>query len=293
MGSKSKNIPGERDLLEVLVKALSRSSEPKTVLQLREGLTGPYKRPEPDLTKCLADLVTQGKAHEWPACKGKEARFWTEEWLQYAENQLFEVLTRQPLTRVQTAKAVKKRLFGVPKTRLEKHLPALVRSMLKRGRIYEYPLESRKRSKRLGVGPPDATPYLAKMLKEFGNVCQKLAGVGVSEARVAQTASELIGQKAEPVGSRESIGQRIVEMMVNVEPRARTGALVLLGEVRKRLGVSKELFDQSVVELANSGNIYLHRHTFPGGLSQQERDYLVDDHRGGFFVGAVLAKRNP
>lgn len=289
MASKSNDIPGERDLLEVLVKALSRSSEPKTVLQLRKDLTGPFRRSETELARLLRNLAARRRVHKWPTkARDKKPRYWAHEAEHYVHQQIQEVLGDKPLTVPQLKEALTNRLFGICATSRD----GFIRSARKAEWLYEHPRVGRG-GKKLSVCPPAPKPYLEKMLKEFDNACTKLAPAGLSKTAVLQAACELLGVGTAVAGEPTTgdVGQKILDAMRIVEPRARPGggALVSLKRVRKYLALDKETFDRAVIDLANQDDIYLHEHTFPGGLDAKEREYLVE-YRGHSYVGAVLGE---
>jgi hypothetical protein len=52
--------------------------------------------------------------------------------------------------------------------------------------------------------------------------------------------------------------------------------------------LEKQLFDRAVLELARQGRLSLHRHDFPSSLSPAERDELVTDGAGAYYVGMAL-----
>lgn len=292
MASESNDIPGERDLLEVLVRALSRSSEPKTVQDLREGLTGPFRRPETELARLLRNLAATRQVHKWPAKarnKSRKPRYWAHEAEHYVHQQIQEVLGDKPLTVTQLKQALTNRLFGVSATSRDR----FIRSARKAEWLYEHPRLGRG-GKKLSVSPPAPKPYLEKMLKEFGIACSKLAQAGVSKTEVLQAACELLGVRArvarEP--STGDLGQKILDAMRIVEPRARPGggAVVSLKQVRQYLEMEKDTFDDAVIELAKQDRIRLYEHSFPGRLGPEERAYLVD-HKGRSYVGAILGDK--
>ena len=72
---------------------------------------------------------------------------------------------------------------------------------------------------------------------------------------------------------------------------AANGALVSLSDLRRSLAAAipdKPTFDRLVLRLAESERVALHHHDYPGGLSQEERDALVVDDRGNYYVGIAL-----
>jgi len=53
------------------------------------------------------------------------------------------------------------------------------------------------------------------------------------------------------------------------------------------MNLPKKDFDRAVLSLASQGKVALHHHDFPTSLSQAEREALVQDERGTYYVGVV------
>lgn len=52
--------------------------------------------------------------------------------------------------------------------------------------------------------------------------------------------------------------------------------------------ISKQRFDEAALDLARKRRIVLHHHDYPAGLTDAERDALVTDTEGTYYVGAGL-----
>lgn len=68
--------------------------------------------------------------------------------------------------------------------------------------------------------------------------------------------------------------------MRQVEPRSETGSPVSLPDLRaqmKDVYLTKEAFDKAILEAADRGEIRLHRHVFPGALTEAEKAGMVKD----------------
>jgi hypothetical protein len=281
-------------IADVVLRALSIASEPKTVRDVRKALTGPFRVSDDELSKLLAGLMDRGEVFEWPAktAKGK-VRYWIHDSTEYARRQVLDALNQGPQTQTEL-----KRLLGKRWVLMAAALKEVVEVLKREGKVFEHP-KLGKASAKLSTWPADPRPHLLKLLKEFQAVCAKLAPAGVSHEDISRALLELAGERLATVATRSPEAQvsptspdlagRILTRMSEVEPRARTGALVSFRDVRRGMQVGKEAFDRAVVELANGGRIYLHQHSFPAGLSEAERKDLVDDGRGHFFIGAVLA----
>lgn len=80
----------------------------------------------------------------------------------------------------------------------------------------------------------------------------------------------------------------LIKLMHQIESGARRGALVTSRDLRRAAGLPKEKFDQEMLELSKQGKVSLHKHDFPQSLSQSERDEMVTDGNGHYFVGAAI-----
>ena len=70
------------------------------------------------------------------------------------------------------------------------------------------------------------------------------------------------------------------------------GTLVALRDIRDVAMMSKVEFDTAIFALAQQGLISLHRHDFPKSLSQSERDEMVTDNQGNYYVGVAIRQSN-
>ena len=77
----------------------------------------------------------------------------------------------------------------------------------------------------------------------------------------------------------------MLEKMVEIEPAARQQALVSIRELRASMHLPPEIFDRAILDLANQGKIWLHRHAYP---AQAEQEEVVKDEEGHCYMGMVL-----
>ena len=91
-------------------------------------------------------------------------------------------------------------------------------------------------------------------------------------------------------GGRSGCGCK-KDVMKRIEPGAERGALVGARELRRAVRLPKPDFDHAVLELARQGQLSLHRHDYATSLTPQERDELVTDGDGTFYVGMALRPR--
>ena len=83
----------------------------------------------------------------------------------------------------------------------------------------------------------------------------------------------------------------ILERISQLDPAAWRGALVAVRDLRRSpalVGVSRDAFDQAVLELGRQGRVALHRHDWPQSLTPEERYELVTDGQGTYYIGIAL-----
>jgi len=72
---------------------------------------------------------------------------------------------------------------------------------------------------------------------------------------------------------------------ISVVSKANPGAPVLLADLRKHLpGMSKSSFDKAILYLQQSGEYFLTRHFYPGNSTEQEKELMIPDGAGNFFI---------
>jgi hypothetical protein len=79
----------------------------------------------------------------------------------------------------------------------------------------------------------------------------------------------------------------ILEGISRLQPIGQKRALVSIRELRRFLPLSKSDFDRAVLDLALQGRVALHHHDFPTSLTPVEREELVQDKQGTYYVGIV------
>jgi hypothetical protein len=84
---------------------------------------------------------------------------------------------------------------------------------------------------------------------------------------------------------RDTTMNRKLIHAISVVSKANPGAPVLLTDLLKRLpGMSKSSFDKAILDLAKSGEYFLTRHFNPGNSTEQEKELMIPDGAGNFFI---------
>ena len=160
------------------------------------------------------------------------------------------------------------------------------------------------RTAKFGRQPPAPEAYLKDVGLQLTKIVAQLEAAGVTQVALMQAARGLLEQAglllvdsdraatnggladSPPTLPADSFG--LLTLMRKIEPGAERGALVSARELRHAASLDKPHFDRAVLDLARQGRLMLHRHDYASGLSAAERDELVTDDAGAFYVGMAL-----
>lgn len=160
---------------------------------------------------------------------------------------------------------------------------------------------------------PTISEQLKSAISEYGDTPYALAKAsGVSQAALSRFINgergltldsveklcEVLGLELQPAGqvkapkaprpAKRVLPVDLVALMQQIEPGALRGALVGARDLRRAAEMPKEKFDAEALRLAKAGTLSLHRHDYPASMTPAERDELVTDGRGTFYVGMAL-----
>ncbi len=267
--------------------ALVRLVRPVTAVQLARELAPMYRARPADVKIVLDALAEEGTAWRWrPGAVDYYCGFDPHI---AAQVRILEQLRDGD----RTASELAARMTLLPGygTSL-KHVTGHLGPLLATGRVFEHPPASGKGPVRYSLRAPALDAYLDDAVRELIRVADRL---GRPIAVVYRSLGQRLGltpSRIESAGGSEpglpNHEALILEAMVLVEPRAVERALVSLRDLRRAVFLSKAEFDAAVLGLARKGRVALHFHDFPASLGPEERDALVQDERGTFYVGVVL-----
>lgn len=264
-----------QDIVPAVREILLHSSEPISLPQICKLLTGALKVPAKRRPELRALLDADPGIFEWP-----RSRFWNRDPRAIAAAAAIEIASTEPLFERDLLKALAARTGGF------KGAPAreLIRLLLGEGKLFEHPPWGKKR--KLSAARPDPERYRTELEDEIRPVLEKYAALGITPQRVFEQVCQgrLLPATAVP--------SQIMEALERMEPRK--GLVVAVAKLRRApqlQGASKPDFDAAAVELFRQRRVFLHDHSAPHALSAAERDELIDDGRGKFYVG--IAWREP
>lgn len=269
--------------IEVVVKALEQVPHPVTVKQLRDRLTGPYKLPTERLEKLLEEHSATGRIHRFaPLGRSKQSRYWTQSLEGFARAETLHLIGRRPQTQAELLRKLKPKLAGYS----EQQQKSVLAQMIKEKQIQLLPPFIGSRSTRYAMRAADPIDYLEDALAKLS----KKLGLSREDLVAAARLLPLAPAKTSAAGQND-LSEKVLARMLQVKLAAAQGGLVPLPELWRSLqneGWDKASFDRTVLNLAESYRVSLHRHNFPASLSQEERAELVADGLGNYYIGIAL-----
>lgn len=257
------------DLDALLQKLLAQTPNPLSATRVRRSLPPGYRIPLDRLQERLSVLARQGVLFEWPT---NPRRYASRPLEVFIRERIIEVLKRH---RTLTAAEISKKLPTVAKPLLAKILEELI----KERRVWKHPKIGRREP--YGLAPPNPLDYLRPKLDKLVATFRKL---GFSPKGIREAFQEYLKTL---LPDSEPDVQVILETMSRLNPQAARGALVYLPELRRALRdyfPDKGSFDRAVLRLAEEGKVQLQSHDLPSVLTHEEREAMIDNGRGGYFI---------
>jgi len=227
-------------------------------------LSAGFRPPAAQLKARLEALEAAGMIHAWAG-----AFVGGEPWASAARGAVLEATQRGPVTIAAIKKAVPAAL------RDPKRLPKLLDALVAERSLFADP------KKRYSRAPFPAADFLGDLPKRIQQLAKKLARGGIDEAAILAALSAAL----EP--QKTSDPDTIMNAMLTLRPDAKGGALLEIRRLRAAVTWPKDRFDRALLDLAGSGAVSLHHHDHASGLSAAEREALVADGRGNFFLGVA------
>ena len=292
--TKSVASPASPEAREHLYDLIRATAEPLTASQLAKLLVAPHKFSEAKLVPILDEFVAASRLHSFPpkTAKGKP-RYWDRD---------AGALGRSLITAALDKKGAQSKadLRKAAKQLTDTAFQAAFQTLTDSHALFEHPPLPKKKSTLFGSRPPSPEPYLRDLGLQLTKVVVQLTAAGVPGEELRRALVQLVESTGVPFGARVSardgelprreIGVDLVSLMRSIEPAADNGALVAARELRRVARLDKPHFDRAVLDLARQGRVMLHRHDFAGGLSAAERDELVTDGAGTYYVGMALRR---
>ena len=284
--------PISSDTRELLLIAIQRSEQPQTAKQLAAYLPRSCQAKEKQLTPVLDELVAGGTLHSFSLPR-KQTGYWDRDIVEFGRMQIVRMLDEKgPLPKTEIKKAAK----GLS----DKHFQQALDGLIASNQLREHPLLPKARSPRFGRKPPPPEAYLEDVGKQLKKIVGQLKAAGVTADTLATATRSLLEQVGLPLAPNETSGDQdesgcsstvdIIALMRNIEPKAEGGALVTFHKLRREACVDKRSFDHAVLDLACQRRLLLFPNNDVMSLTQADRDELVTDGNGTYYVGVALPR---
>ena len=278
----------DRDLraagLGVVGELVRSSAVPVSVKDVKKLWKSSIRLSEAELLALLGELQAGG------------VRYWGQDVLQFAGASVLGELRQRGALPTAKLRAVVKWLDDVRFTELLDRLSA-------QRLIFRQPTTTAVKSAQpvWGISPPSPEPWLRPIREQLCQVVLQLRVAAVSATDLRRAVVEMLeaaGIVLGAAGSGAGVGASVtaaagatvdmVRLMRELDAGADRGALVTARVLRAAAGLPKPQFDELALQLSRAGRIVLHRHDFAGSFSVAERDELVTDGAGEYFVGMAL-----
>jgi hypothetical protein len=207
----------------------------------------------------LSEALLHEGCYPWP--QGKRARFWSKSPEEAAEQEVLRIASATALT----FKAVETELRNRVKSLSKPQAKEIVEMMRVQGRLKEF------RKKALNPRMPE--PFLEDLKK----LLAELEEAGAKKEALREAVLALLPE--------DDTGL-VLEVLKRREPEAgQHYAVPWLRGDSELARWSKERVDAALLRLRENGRVQLHYHDAPQYLSGPERDGLVRDDQGTYYVG--------
>jgi hypothetical protein len=275
------------------LQVVRQSDRPNTARELLALLGVSFKVKEPELTEALNEHVVSSAVHTIPAATAKgKPRYWHRNATEFARLEFLKVLeAKGPQSQAKLRKAVN----GFSESQFQQ----IVNGALEARILWRHPPLGKSKLELIGKAPPSPDRYLRDVGTQLAKIIAQLQAANVPREELRRSVVQLV----EAAGIEFTAGRDfnrdgkalraaptvdLIGLMRCLEPGADRGALVGARELRRAAQLDKQSFDDAVVELARQGRLSLHRHDYAASLSQTERDELVADGAGTYYVGMAL-----
>jgi len=269
------------------LRVLGQSAQPLTVAKIAKAVPKSALNSKKDLPELLEQMVRAGQIRSH---KSRSSVYWLPGLEEQAIERILEALNEIPLTQTDLKSKLRSLLIGWPKSKRDEMLAWLI----KEKRVYKVPPLAGKAillSARAEATPQDyiklALQLAVARLKTRGLTAEQ---VMTATREILQPAPASPGISPSHDGAAD-LERLILERMLRLKPSAATGAPVQLSQLRHALRPEipdKDVFDRTIMRLAEQGRVAVHRHDYTSSLNQEELAALVSDGRGNYFTGVTL-----
>jgi hypothetical protein len=141
---------------------------------------------------------------------------------------------------------------------------------------------------------PLAEEFVTPVVERWKEMRAEAADAGLKDEVLIPAllqALGLPGSSSRPAMAALPPGQDRDEVLSSVRAhvaREGHGALIPIRRLRSALQLAKDRFDAALLELYGDDAIILHHHDYVGNLTEAERNELVMDRHGNYYIGVAL-----
>jgi hypothetical protein len=270
-----------------VLRALGQSAQPLTVAKLAKAIPKSALNSKKDLPELLEQMVKAGQIRSH---KSRSSVYWPPSLEEQASERILEALNEIPLTKTDLKSKLRSLLIGWPPTKRDEMLARLI----KEKRVYKVPPLAGKATLLSARAEATSQDYIrlalqlaVARLKTRGLTAEQVISVAREILQPASASPEIVPLHQSAV----DLERLILERMLQLKPSAATGAPVQLNQLRQAVRPEiddKDVFDRTIMRLAEQGRVAAHRHDYASSLNQEELAALVSDGRGNYFIGVTL-----
>jgi hypothetical protein len=286
-----------RGQLELVVRDAIRQASALKSTDIKKALSKPNRSQHAEALVIARELAARGTVYRW--AKGSAEWFFASDPAATLEKAVPGALAAGPLP----ADVLERRIVletKVPKARFDEWK----KGALARGNLFLVAAASSAATKskvKLVSLEPDLRAALKVAIGALQKGLKALDAKGVSRERIARVLWEELGLPVAILSSApmtptlsSSSGRadrdaflRALQELASEHP---SGTLLAVGDLRSRLTLDKTRFDAMALSLVREGSIILHHHDHADGLLADDRNRLVRDANGTYYVGIAPSR---
>ncbi len=267
-----------QELDELIPKILNPHPFGLPATKIRKDLPVSYRCPIQQLTVRLEDLADKRRLYKWSPSSTKTPKpppaiYSLEPLEQAIRSRTRELLSSRDLTPAEIKKNFPAHIGPL--------LPYILNTLTQQGEVKWHPP---RKGKRLSIHEADPGKFLSREIKK---VFEKGEMMGFSGKAILGALHQYAQIEERTSVSMLDAEGMIFQKMKELEPASVRGALVYIPKLRKALEdrlPDKRAFDEVILSLAGQGMVQLQSHSRPGELTKDERDALIDNGRGSYFM---------
>lgn len=267
------------DELDALIRsALERVPGAASAAQVHRALPRAARPTPSEVSERLAALASAGAVHRWPG--GRSPLFSARRYEDHLRERIASAVSERPRTESDLRKLAPASAAPL--------VGRAIADLVEAGRLFRHPARGRRRE--LGGRPAEPRPYLEPLVERAVREVTK-KGFAEPEVRAALLALAHGGGvphvEARPVAIPVDDAPGLIRRTIlELNPAAADSAVVYLPHVRVAVGgrLDKDTFDRTLLAMLSQQQIQLQAHPVPSQLSPEEKDAMVPDGRGSYYM---------